>query len=104
MGKYKTLGKYPNRKLHCSAKPGSSEPQLDQAGYPMALNKQPNPYPAARMTPVTRRAELCAILALGLLRLKLRNSSQLSDHTGESSLHYSPDQWLHATPTQERIA
>ena len=66
--------------------------------------KQPNPYPAHSMTPVTRRAELCAILALGLRRLKLRSTGEVSDVTGESSLHYPPDQWLHATPTQERIA
>ena len=66
--------------------------------------KQPNPYPAHRMTPVTRRAELCAILALGLRRLKLRNSDQVYDDTGESSLHFPPDQWRHATATQETTA
>jgi hypothetical protein len=63
-----------------------------------------NPYPAHRMTPVTRRAELCAILALGLRRLKLRNSGEVSDDTGESSLHFPSDQWLHATPTNGGIA
>ena len=63
-----------------------------------------NPYPAPRMTPVARRAELCAILALGLRRLKLRNSGEVSDHTGESSLHFPPGQWLHATGTQGSIA
>ena len=64
----------------------------------------PNPYPAHRMTSVTRRAELCAILALGLRRLKLRNSGEVSDDTGESSLHFPPDQWLHATASQGGIA
>ena len=64
----------------------------------------PNPYPAPLMSPTARRAELCAILALGLRRLKLRNLGQVSDRAGESSLHYQADQWLHATPTQERIA
>ena len=63
-----------------------------------------NPYPAPLMSPTARRAELCAILALGLRRLRLRNSGQVSDGTGESSLHSPPDQWLHATPTQERLA
>lgn len=63
-----------------------------------------NPYPAHRMTPAERRTELCAILALGLRRLHLRDTRQLSDDTGESSLHSPPDQWLHATPTQERTA
>ena len=32
LGKYKTFGKYPNRKLHCGAKPGPSEPYSDQVG------------------------------------------------------------------------
>ena len=63
-----------------------------------------NSYPAHRMTPVTRRAELCAILALGLRRLKLRNTGEVSDNTIESSLHFPPDQWRHATATQETTA
>ena len=64
----------------------------------------PNTYPAHLMSPTTRRAELCAILALGLRRLKLRDTRQVSDNTGESSLHTPPDQWLHATPTHRRSA
>lgn len=63
-----------------------------------------NPYPAHLMSPTTRRAELCAILALGLRRLHLRDTCQPSDGTGESSLHSPPDQWLHATPTHRRQA
>ncbi len=47
-----------------------------------------NPYPARLMSPAERRAELCAILALGLIRLRLREHGQLSEHTGESSLHF----------------
>ncbi len=66
--------------------------------------KRPNPFPAAQMTPAARRAELCAILALGLIRLHMGQSSQLSDDNGESSLHCPPDQWRHATPTYRRPA
>ena len=65
--------------------------------------KQPNPYPAALMKPLDRRAELCRILALSLIRLHMRDSTQLSGETGESSLAPAPDQSGHATPTH-RIA
>jgi hypothetical protein len=51
-----------------------------------------NPYPAHRMTPVSRRAELCAILALGLRRLKPRDARQIAENHGESSLHFPPEQ------------
>lgn len=57
-----------------------------------------NPYPARLMSPMERRAELCRLLALGLVRLRARQSSELSARTGESSLHYTPDQSGHATP------
>ena len=49
----------------------------------------PNPLAPALMTPTERRAELCRLLALGLVRLRLRQSSELSADTGESSLHSS---------------
>ena len=35
---------------------------------------------------------------LGLVRLRLRQSSELSAETGESSLHFPPDQSGHANP------
>ena len=38
-----------------------------------------NPYPASRMSPAERRAELCQILALGLRRLWARQSSGVFD-------------------------
>ena len=44
------------------------------------------------MTPAERRLEVCRILALGLVRLHQLHTSQLSDRTGESSLHFPPDQ------------
>lgn len=57
----------------------------------------PNPLAPTLMTPAERRAELCRILALGLVRLPQRQSSELSDRTGESSLHFPPDRSGHAT-------
>ena len=64
--------------------------------------KRPNPLPPEKMTAAERRAELCGLLALGLRRLHIRDAAQLSDATGESSLHCPPDQWRHATPTDRR--
>jgi hypothetical protein len=64
----------------------------------------PNPLSSFHMTPTERRAELCRILALGLVRLLQRQSSELSDGTRESSLHFLPDQSGHATREQRRPA
>jgi hypothetical protein len=66
--------------------------------------KRPNPLSPALMTPKERRAELCGLLALGLVRLLARQSSTLSDQPGESSLHFPPDRSGHATPTHRRPA
>lgn len=63
-----------------------------------------NPLSPFHMTPAERSNELCRILALGLVRLLQRQSSELSDKTGESSLHSLPDQRAHATPTDWRPA
>lgn len=41
-------------------------------------------------------AELAEILAAGLMRLEARKSSRMSDVSGESSLHFTPDQSGHA--------
>lgn len=66
--------------------------------------KRPNPLPPDQMTPAERRAELCRILARGLVRLLQWQSSELSDRTGESSLHFPPDQSGHATRNKRRPA
>ena len=43
--------------------------------------KRPNPLPPDQMTPAERRAELCGLLALGLVRLRMRDSaSEVSDN------------------------
>ncbi|MBS8225954.1 hypothetical protein DYI42_06865 [Vannielia litorea] len=64
----------------------------------------PNALPPDMMTPAERRAELCRLLALGLVRIHLRVSDQLSAKAGEFSLHNPPDQSAHATPTQKETA
>jgi hypothetical protein len=63
-----------------------------------------NPYPATLMATNARRAELCRILALGLIRLHMRQSSELSDVRGESCLRSPPDQSAHATDANRRTA
>jgi hypothetical protein len=55
------------------------------------------------MSAAERLDEIADILAAGLMRLRARKSSALSDHRGESSLDYSPDQRGHAR-TREREA
>ncbi len=64
----------------------------------------PNPLNPSHMKPLERRVELCRILAFGLIRLRMRDSIEVSGEHGESSLHSPPDQSVHATPTQRRIA
>ena len=62
-----------------------------------------NPLHPRHMKPLERRAELCAILARGLIRL--RQSTELSGAGGDSSLHFPPDRSGHANrPTQRRDA
>jgi hypothetical protein len=63
-----------------------------------------NAFSPLHMTPAERRAELCRILALGLVRLIQRQSSELSGCAGESSLHFPPDQSGHATRDKRRPA
>jgi hypothetical protein len=55
------------------------------------------------MPAADRLNEIADILVAGLMRLRARKSSALSDHRGESSLDYSPDQRGHA-PAREREA
>ena len=60
--------------------------------------KRPNPLPPDQMTAAERRAELCGLLALGVMRLMQRQRGEPSDDTGEIRLHYPADQCCHATP------
>lgn len=66
--------------------------------------KRPNPLPTDKMTAMERRAEMCRLLALGLIRLRQRDFAQLSDEKGESSLHNSANQSVHATPIETETA
>jgi hypothetical protein len=61
-----------------------------------------NPYPARLMSPQERRAELCRLLGVGLVRLRARQSSDLSAPAGESSLPSARHRSGHATPMQRR--
>ena len=63
-----------------------------------------NPLPTEQMTPAERRAELCELLAIGLVRLRQRETSKNSAECGDFPLHNSAHQSGHATPTQRRHA
>ncbi len=64
--------------------------------------KRPNPLHPRHMTPLERRAELCRLLSLGLVRLRMRDTAQVSDGTGEFPLHNPVNQSGHAPPTDRR--
>jgi hypothetical protein len=66
--------------------------------------KCPNPLPSDQITPAERRAELCSLLALGLVRLHARETSKISENIGEVSLHFLLKQSVHATPTRKEDA
>jgi hypothetical protein len=64
--------------------------------------KRPNPLPPDKMTAAERHAELCRLLALGIVRLQLRDRGELTEEKGEIRLHSPADQCRHATPTRRR--
>lgn len=73
----------------------------------------PNPLSPDLMTTKERLDEVCRLLALGLIRLRMREAGTAPDHAsasqstelsaprGESSLPFPPDRSGHANPTQE---
>ena len=63
----------------------------------------PNPLRPDRMTAAERRAELCRILARGIVRLRMRDA-QLSARESEFRLPISPDQSGGANPPIRRTA
>jgi hypothetical protein len=63
----------------------------------------PNPIHPDRLSSRERLAEVARLLALGLIRLRDRQSSQVSELTGEIPLHIPPDQSGHAKPKRRRI-
>jgi hypothetical protein len=63
-----------------------------------------NPLHPRHMIPKERLAEVCELLAFGLIRLRARQSSQVSADVGEIPLHIPPDQSGHAKPKRRRPA
>ena len=64
----------------------------------------PNPLHPDHLSATERRAEVCTILALGLLRLRANRSDDRSRPVPESSLPISPVQSGHAIPQTRRTA
>jgi hypothetical protein len=56
------------------------------------------------LSPAERRAEICRLLALGLIRLRMRERDQTSDEHGDFPLHNSADRSGHATTEKRRTA
>lgn len=63
-----------------------------------------NPLHPSFLSPAERRAELCRLLALGLVRLRMQDMGEVSDQTGEIRLHYPPDRCRHANPATPETA
>ena len=63
-----------------------------------------NPLHPRHMRPEERRAEICRLLALGLIRLRARQSRELSAHAGEIPLHNPPGRSGHANLSRRRVA
>jgi hypothetical protein len=53
------------------------------------------------MSATERRAELCVLLALGLIRLRQRQTAWPAPDSGDIRLHYPGAACRHATPTQQ---
>jgi len=64
----------------------------------------PNPINPDRMTAHERRTELYGLLATAVVRLFDRDRDHPSQNTGDSSLHFRPEQSGTAAPTQRRSA
>lgn len=63
-----------------------------------------NPLHPRHMSSKERLAELCRLLALGVIRLRDRQSSQASAPVGESSLHNPAVRSGHAKRPRRRVA
>jgi hypothetical protein len=65
---------------------------------------RPFPLNPDRISAKERLAAVTRILALGLIRFRARQSSQVSELTREISLHFPPDRSGHAKPKRRRVA
>ena len=63
-----------------------------------------NALPPDRLSAAERRAELCRLLALGLVRLKARERGKNAADTGDICLHYPADECRHANPATPETA
>jgi hypothetical protein len=63
-----------------------------------------NPVSPSLMSTAERIGAICQILALGVIRMRAAKSTPLSAESGESSLHFAPDQSGRATPAKRRTA
>ena len=66
--------------------------------------KRPNPLHPDRMTAHERRTELYGLLATAVVRLIDRNRDNLSEKSGDCSLHFRLEQSGTAGPTRRRSA
>jgi hypothetical protein len=66
--------------------------------------KRPNPLSPTLMSAAERRAELCGLLALALVRLRQREHREDVSGRGESCLHFPADRCRHATANERRSA
>lgn len=66
--------------------------------------KRPNALNPHHMSPAERRAELCSLLALGLVRIHMRNADQPSAKNGEFPLHNPTGRSGTATVSQRRAS
>ena len=65
---------------------------------------RPFPLNPERISAKERLTEVTRILALGLIRLRARQSTQVSELTGESCLPIPPHESGHANPKRRRVA
>jgi hypothetical protein len=63
-----------------------------------------NPLSPGLMSPEERRAEVCAILARGLVRLRMRQAQRQAGDNGDFPLHFSAGQSATAEPLERRTA
>lgn len=69
-----------------------------------SLLKRPNALHPDELRPEERRAELCRLLALGLVRLRMRTLADDRSSGGEPSLRHPPDRSADETPTHKEAA
>ena len=67
------------------------------------MREMSNALDPALMTAAERLDEVAELLARGLIRLRVRQSSQVSADQGESCLDFPPDRSGHAEPSRRKV-